>query len=615
MMKIDRRSLLSSAALAFAAPWPALAQTAPAPAPAVMSLLHARAKTALSGVWRYILDPYDVAARKPRQRRSFWLDERETPGGPLIEYEWSSAPEITLPCDWNTAIPELMWYDGPVYFHRVFQAEARPGLRRHLVFEAVNYRAAVWLNGEEIATHEGGFTPFSVDVTDALRAGDNWIVVRADSRHHPAGLPSVDFDWKNYGGVTRPIWLVETPDTYIEDAFVRLEGEAIRVDMRLAGAAPGGQAVRIAAPELGLILRGRTDAEGRAALTARAPQRLRLWSPERPTLYDVALSAGADVVHEQIGFRRIETRGRTLLLNGEALFLRGVAMHEETIGENPTRAVSEADAIALLETAKALGCNFVRLAHYPHAAHVARAADRLGVLLWAEIPVYWEDVAYGDPTTLALARAMMTELVVRDRNRASVILWSVANETPPTPARTGFLRTVIDDVRRLDPTRLVTAALDKNVDIGGARDGDSRISVQDELGADLDVIAMNQYEAWYSRRSPGDIFDEVTFSTVYDKPLVMSEFGADALAGHRGARSERWTEDYQAWLFEETLRCVDRDGFAGVCPWLLKDFRSPRRWHGRFQQMWNRKGVISERGVRKQAFDVLRAYYQRKAGG
>jgi beta-glucuronidase len=569
----------------------------------------------LDGGWKFLIDPYDVAQRKPRNRRTFWLDEKEAPGGPLIEYEWASSPEILVPGDWNSQRPEFTWYDGPAYYQRFFKAGRAPGKRRFLAFDAVNYRATVWLNTKEIARHEGGFTPFLIDVTDALVEGENLLVVRADSRHDPETLPSVDFDWKNYGGITRSVALVETPATFIRDAFVRLEGGEIVADIRLEGANTKRRPVRVRVAGARLALSGRTDDAGRARLRVRAPAGLALWSPESPTLYAVSIEAGDDRIEDMIGFRTISVRGREILLNGKAVFLRGISLHEEAIGAVATRAIDKDAARALLQTAKDLGCNFVRLAHYPHTALMSQLADELGLMVWAEIPVYWEDVSYGSDKTLALARAMMTELVVRDRNRASVVMWSVANETPPQPARTHFLETVIADVRRLDPTRLVTAALDKNVDIGGVRDGESRISVQDQLGASLDVISMNQYEGWYGRRLPGQIVDQVSFSTTFNKPLIMSEFGADALHGHRGPKEERWTEDYQAWLFAETLRCIDRDGFAGACPWLLKDFRSPRRWHGRFQQLWNRKGVISETGARKLAFETLRAYYATKAAG
>ena len=210
---------------------------------------------------------------------------------------------------------------------------------------------------------------------------------------------------------------------------------------------------------------------------------------------------------------------------------------------------------------------------------------------------------------------MLGDMIRRDRNRAAIAMWSVANETPITPARTRFLSELIHHARALDPTRLVTAALNKNADVGGAREGESRFVVDDPLGRELDVLAVNQYEAWYTGRTPDQIA-QVSFTSPYGKPLLFSEFGADARVGHRGGRAERWTEDYQAWLFEEQLKLVDRTpGCVGCSPWVLKDFRSPRRWHARFQDFWNRKGLISETGVRKQAWEVLRRYYARKANG
>jgi beta-glucuronidase len=619
-MKLDRRTLLSSAALvAAAAPSAAqeqkalrLAVAGAEPDPLHITAHWNRPGVPLDGQWKLVIDPYDVARRKPRSRRTFWLDETEVRGGPLIEYEWASSPDTQVPGDWNSQHTELTWYDGPAYFRRLFEAKRTPGKRLFLLFDAVNYRATVWLNQKEIARHEGGFTPFTVEVTDAVRDGQNLLVVGADSRHDSECLPSVDFDWKNYGGITRSVRLVETPTTFVRDAFVRLERGAIVADIRLEGAT-ARTPVTLRIDALGISQRSETDASGRVRLSLTPPRRLELWSPEAPKLYDVVVTAAGDTFRDRVGFRTIETRGRQILLNGAPVFLRGISIHEEAIGAVGTRRIDEQEARALLQSAKDLGCNFVRLAHYPHTDLMSRIADEMGLLAWAEIPVYWEDVSYSSDKTLALARLMITELIVRDRNRAAVVMWSVANETPPIESRTHFLETVIKDVRRLDPSRLVTAALDKNVDIGGVRDGESRISVQDKLGASLDVIAMNQYEGWYGRRTPAEIYDQVRFSTPYEKPLIMSEFGADALFGHRGAKEDRWTEEHQAWIYQETLRCIDRDGFVGVCPWILKDFRSPRRWHGRFQQLWNRKGVISETGERKLAFSTLKNYYEKKA--
>jgi beta-glucuronidase len=614
---LSRRRFLGSAAgiaLAIAFSSPAQANRAVPQAEQLRPLLHlhTRRKTSLDGKWRYILDPYDAGRRGDNRRRTFWRNFTPPSTGPLVEYDWSASPEMVVPGDWNSQNPELLWYDDTIYYRRSLSGAARPGHRRVVAFEGANYHSQLWLDETPIGQHEGGFTPFAVDVTEALADGAaHGLTVAVDSRHHPEAVPTDYTDWQNYGGITRSVWLVDLPPTYIADWFVRLDGETVRIDVELAGAAVAGQRVAV---RLGsLRLEGQTRTDGKVTLASRRSPRLALWSPEKPTLHELRIESAGDRITERIGLRTIATRGRELLLNGRPIYLRGIAMHEEPIGPVGTRRMSEADARRLIEEAKALGCNFVRLAHYPHSEVTLRLADELGLIVWAEIPVYWEHIRYESAHTLALARSMQADMIRRDRNRCSIALWSVANETPITDARNTFLRTLIADARSLDPTRLLTAALNKNVDVGGAEEGTSVFTVTDPLGADLDVLAVNQYEAWYSERTP-DQMTEVSFTTPYDKPLMFSEFGADALAGNRGPREHLWTEDYQAWLFEETLKMVERTpGCVGLSPWLLKDFRSPRRWHGRYQQFWNRKGLISETGQRKLAFEVLRAHYAKLA--
>ncbi|MFN7390190.1 glycoside hydrolase family 2 protein [Brevundimonas sp.] len=489
MTMIDRRRLISAGALTGMAAATATLASAQTPetstAPTLIGALPNRSRLSLDGQWKLILDPFDVSGRKPGVRRNFWEDRPSTDDGPLVEYEWETSDEITVPGDWNTQTPELFHYEGPAYYRRDIEGPATDDRRRFLVFEAVNYRSRVWLNGEPIAEHEGGFTPFEVEVTDRLRPGPNSLVVRADSRPGPETLPALDFDWKNHGGITRSVWLVDTPRTFVRDAFVRLEGGRIVADVELDGPAAGGSTVRFAVPELGLRLETGATPDGRARLSGAAPRRLRMWSPETPHIYTVSLEAAGDRWSDRVGFRTIETRGREILLNGRPRFLKGIAMHEERLGAEGGRIRTEAEARALLTEVKALGCDFVRLAHYPHGEATLRLADEMGLIVWSEIPVYWEDVAYTSSATLSLGRQMMSEMILRDRNRCSVGFWSVANETPQTPERLAFLRTIIEDVRRLDPTRLVTAALNKNVDVGGVRDGETRLVVADELGRDL----------------------------------------------------------------------------------------------------------------------------------
>ncbi len=575
-----------------------------------LTQLDSRRTQRLDGTWKYIVDPYQIALNKPRPpRRSLHLDERaDASENPLIEYEWDSAREIEVPSDWNTAVPALAWYEGMLWYRTTFEAERRSGERQFLYFEGANYLTRVWLNGQPLGEHEGGFTPFQFEATAYLREGKNSLVVAVDSTRRKTGIPSLDFDWFNYGGLTRSVHLVHVPDTFIATLRVAMTGEQRgtggELMARVEGPSKAGARLRFAIPELKIAVDAVADEAGIARTKVKLPRATR-WSPGSPRLYEVQAALGDHVVRDRVGLRTIAVCGNDLCLNGEKVFLRGISVHEERLGSGGGRVRNTTEARALLEKSKALGANFVRLAHYPHSEAMVRAADEMGLMVWSEIPVYWDEVQYANPDTLALARRMQAVNIDRDYNRASVILWSVANETSITPARNAFLRRLIADARGQDGTRPITAALNKAQQVG------NEIRVADPLGADLDVIAVNQYEGWYGARSPADI-PSLTFASNYDKPFVFSEFGADAPRTFRAAKTVRWSADYQAWLYEQNLALFDTmPELDGISPWILKDFKAPRRWHGRFQDYWNRKGLIDETGQRKPSFETLRRWYER----
>jgi len=584
------------------------------PAP-LLTAADLRPSTSLDGTWNYSIDPYRDGAGGTGHRRYDDVDVAAvTAANPtaLYEYDLDHAPVATLPSSWLTHDPTMRHYEGLVWYQRRFAAAPTPGARQFLRFGAVNYSADVYLNGKKLGHHDGGFTPFAFEVTGLVRKGDNRLVVGADSVRTVASVPTLVTDWDNYGGITRSVTLIETPATYVDDAWVRLGRDGrIAIDIRLDGAGAAGQAVRFAVPSLGLKLAGRTDGTGHWTATIAAPRALHRWSPETPTLYDVTVDAGTDHWRDRIGFRTIEVRGAQILLNGKPIFLRGICMHEEELGPDPTRAITPDAARALLTEIKTgLHGNFVRLAHYPHGEVTTRMADELGLLVWSEVPVYWQ-IAWDNPETLGHARAMLAENILRDRNRAAIILWSVGNEAPISDARNAFLGTLADDVRRLDPERLVTAAL-----LHGRqeRNGHPLMVIGDPLVAKLDVMAINTYNGWYT----GDALAEVpniAWQVPTDKPLIFSEFGADSLAGfHDTATRRKFSEEFQADYYRQTLAMVAKvPNLVGLSPWILKDFRSPRRQHPVYQQGWNRKGLISETGQRKLAFDVLAAWYAERA--
>ncbi len=572
----------------------------------------------LSGPWHYSIDPFRAGlagfhGETPDlgQRRYLDIDvakEMASDNRAMYEFNLDHAPLTVLPSSWLTAAPEMRHYQGLVWYQRHFDVPASRHGRLFLRFGAANYSAYVFLNGKPVGRHEGGFTPFAFEVTGLLRDGDNQITVGVDSQATPATVPPPVTDWENYGGLTRQVRLVETPDTFVDDAWVRLTRDGqIAADVHLNGPAAAKKTVRLRIGELGVDIPGTTDAQGNWHGAIAAPAALVRWSPDRPKLYDVAVDAGEDHWKDRIGFRTIEVRGTDILLNGKPIFLRGISLHEEEIGAAPTRAITPASARALLgEIKDGLHGNYVRLAHYPHSELMTRTADELGLLVWSEVPVYWM-IAWDNPATLATARNMLAENILRDRNRASIAIWSVANETPVTDARNSFLRTLVADARRLDDTRLISAAL--LVDHGKGP-GAPVMTLADPLAEAVDVLALNTYNGWYTADRLSDL-PATRWNVPTDKPLVFSEFGADALAGFH--KPQKFSEDYQADYYRATLAMADKlPTLRGMSPWILKDFRSPRRQNPDFQMGWNRKGLISETGVRKMAFYVLSDYYQAK---
>jgi beta-glucuronidase len=376
-------------------------------------------------------------------------------------------------------------------------------------------------------------------------------------------------DWWNYGGLTRGVRLVEVPETYIQDYEVQLakgKADAIEGWVQVSGAKRSAE-VSIEIPEIRLKQSAQVDDSGRAVF--RFPAQVQLWSPETPKLYHVMISGGSDRVTDEIGFRTIETRGAQILLNGKPVFLRGISMHEEAPFRSG-RAFSEEDDRTPLTWAKELGCNFIRMAHYPYNEDMVRLADQMGLLVWEEIPVYW-DIQWQNPATLENAKSQLREIISRDHNRASIALWSMSNETPISPDRTEFLKSLAAHARQLDLTRLITSALNH----WDHNSPDVR-TISDPAGEFLDVLGVNEYMGWYESKIEDT--DRTQWKFAYDKPVIVSEFGAGAQYNLHGDDQTRFTEEYQANLFNHQLAMWQRvPELAGMSPWVLMDFRSPRR--------------------------------------
>ena len=568
-----------------------------------------RHTTSLNGKWHYIVDVQEEGYYDYRMNPTRWGFFRNAkPQKPedLIEYDFDKAEEMELPSDWNTRDERLFFYEGTVWFYKKFnvqgskfKAEKRRAL---LYFGAVNYDAHVYVNGNHVGHHIGGFTPFNYDVTDQLKDGENFVIVKVDNKRHAEDVPTQIFDWWNYGGITRDVLLVDVPETYVENyslQLVSLEGRRLAFSVKL-NKAEAGRRVTLSIPELKLKKELITAADGTATTFMKAKPVL--WSPATPKLYKVDITMDGETLSDEIGFRKIETRGKQILLNGEPIFLKGISIHEEK-PNGGGRANCTEDAHTLLSWAKELGCNFVRLAHYPHNEYAVREAERMGILVWSEIPVYWT-IAWKNFATYQNAEAQLHDMIARDHNRANVIIWSIANETPHSPERDQFLGRLATYARTQDSTRLISMAME----VTGASNYHNRL--QDNMNKYVDVVSFNQYIGWYR-----DVNDapKMKWEIPYDKPVIISEFGGGAKAGYHGEKNQRWTEEFQENLYRENIAMIDKiEGLSGTTPWILKDFRSPRRVLPDIQQYYNRKGLVSDAGEKKKAFYVLQEWYKGK---
>ena len=458
-----------------------------------------RTVTSLNGDWHYLVDQAPgralYAGNGEINDRSYALNEHPNiVGNHNEEYDFATAPTIKVPGDWNTQIPQLFNYEGVLWYQRDFDAQPKPGTRTFLHIGAANYRSHVWVNQKRVCDHEGGFTPFDCEVTAVLQGGSNFVVIAVDATRLVDGIPSVGYDWFNYGGLTRDVSLVTVPAAFIDDYDIHLAHGAKfeSGNTELTGYvhvldAPAGTSVAIDIPEAGAKTVAKTDASGNAAFSVKAAK-LTLWSPETPKLSKVSLTSGKDKLSDDIGFRDIRVDGTRILLNGKAVFLEGVNVHAEAPGakfaeaaRTPTRTSQPSSATSKISMPTSLAWP-----HYPHDERMERAADRDGIMIWSEIP-NWQHVSFEKPEVYAKDVTMLREMIRRDRNKASVILWSVSNETSNNPVRTKFLTDLANEARKLDPTRLITSAV-----LGPKPSGNERV-VNDPLCDALDVIGQNEY--------------------------------------------------------------------------------------------------------------------------
>jgi len=573
-----------------------------------------RETISLNGKWHYIIDPYETGyydyrfkERKPNDPEAYWNSEKPINISDRKEFGYNDKYTLSVPGDWNSQEPKFLYYEGTVWYRKLFDFDlTKTNQKVFIHFGAVNYKAIVYLNGTKLGEHIGGFTPFNFEIpAGLLKETGNFLVVKVDNKRAKDEVPTLNTDWWNYGGITRDVNLILVLHTFIEDYSFQLAPKGYaQKNKKIQGwiklNKPVNETILIEIPAL--KIKQQIKASGDSIPFAFQSKKIELWNTKKPTLYNISIKTKSDKIEDKIGFRNIEVQGKDVLLNGKKVFFRGISIHEE-IPQEIRRVYSRKDAEYLLGQAKGLNANMVRLAHYPHNENMTRVADSLGLLVWSEIPVYWT-IDFENPLVLKKAKNQLHEMISRDKNRSSIIIWSVGNETPVHEKRTLFMSSLIKYSKSLDSSRLIAAALE-NHGLNGVQ------IVDDPLGEFTDIIAVNQYIGWYGGLP--DNCQKVTWQTKYDKPLFFSETGAEAVGGLFGSKETRWTEDFQEWYYTEQVAMLERmpDNFLGISPWILNDFRSPRRNNPTYQEGWNNKGLFDQKGRKKKAFFVIKKYYDK----
>ena len=622
--------------------------------------IDSRRITSLNGEWSYIVDPMNNGLPESSFFGGFPKNKTQKTGMELIEYNFETAAKIQIPGAWNAIDKKLFFYRGPVWLYKKFNYQPKKEAITHLYIEGSNFTTKIFINGSIVGEFEGGYVPFNFDISKYLKDGENILLVQTDNTLNKSSVPTQKTDWWPWGGIVGDVYILETPKKFIQNAYLQLNPEKfsealfnVEMNQKLSG-----QRIVLEIPELQFKDEFLTNATGFIKERIKiAPQ---LWSPDDPKLYKVIISTDQEIISDEIGFRSIKVRGQNIYLNNSEIQFKGISMHSEPIGI-PGPAFSKEHFQDLLLTAKDLNINFIRAAHYPYTRHLAKVADRLGLMLWEEVPVYW-NIDWDNSETLNIATNQITRLVQRDQNRASVVVWSVANETPLSSSRMKFLNTLLSEIEVIDSTRLTTAALlsgseeqfkalvlvlalkgfnsqwvnpqekaifrfildQANIPIDSELN--FSISIDDPLGESVDLISYNEYFGWYYvtfftdqmmisegtlRKLMFEIMPSIKISSVFNKPIHISEFGAGAKYGNHS--NKIWSENYQASLYRHQLEMLSNNPqIKGISPWVFKDFRAMLRPLPGIQDFYNRKGLIDENGNKKEAFDVLADFYENK---
>jgi beta-glucuronidase len=535
----------------------------------------------LGDLWRFCPDPH-----RDGDSLGFWRPDREFP-------LWR---EVGVPSCFEAGCHDIDFYEGVCWYRRSFAVpDAWRGRRLVLRFEAVNYRAKVWLNGAPLGEHTDGFLPFELDVTDTLRwDGANLLAVSVDNAHHEGDVPGMHVGWRGYGGIIREVSLYTTGMVHLLPLRIAAEpdGRGGRLELRArirnsssasAEAAihvslqddAGNQCLPLDAP----AVRVEPGSIAEVTMKGRLPK-ARPWSPATPVLYQATcrLTAGGETFDEvttPFGFRRIETTPSGLLWNGERIFLTGFNRHEDS--PRTAMATDLATARRDLEQMKAAGANFVRLCHYPHHPAELDLCDQLGLVAFCEVPLYfWNRAEEGrltNPLRVETAFRQIAGMIERDFNHPSIGFWSVSNEThEEEPAVAESNRDLIRRTRALDPSRLVVHVSNRWID-HPSFDEDSVICVNTYPTMDFERMGHDPttFDVEGSVRRRRALLEEL-HGRYPDKPVLVTEFGYCSFAG---THANSFGEDEHARSIETEFASFDAPYFCGATIWCWADHPWP----------------------------------------
>ncbi|HZT70428.1 MAG TPA: beta-glucuronidase [Terriglobia bacterium] len=577
----------------------------------------------LSGFWQFQLDP------KNEGEQANWKDGLPSPR------------MIPVPASWNDLFDDAANYLGyGWYSHEAWIPKTWDGQRIFLRVYSANYAAKVWMNGDLLGEHLGGHLPFAFEITGKARFDNaNRIVIRIENLQKPdrvppgrppggqgffVGYPSTTYDFFPYAGIHRQVALYTTPQTYIEDITVTTEIEGSDGVIKVAAQASNhwngkGRASIVADSSGKTVAVDLNFSQGEASGELRLPS-ARFWSPTAPHLYPLTIELlesdhPFDSYRLEIGVRTFTVSGERLLLNGEPIMLRGFGKHEDFPLHG--KGLNHPQLVRDYELLKWIGANSYRTSHYPYSEEAMELADRYGIMIIDEIPAVGLNFSESEATVAAwlkVASGQLRDLIARDKNHPSVIMWSVANEpgvgrplSGARPARSGveagahYFNEMVGLAHKLDPTRPVTFAAVQGGPV--------------EWLAHVDVVAINRYYGWYVMGGQLDValtalekeLDELHAS--YPKPIIFTEFGAEALPGSHNTPPEMWTEEYQAEMIGRYLDVAAKRPFMrGTLLWCFADFKTSQSII-RTNSM-NNKGVFTRDRRPKAAAHMLRARWR-----